>query len=103
MIRSLIRALGILIAIFIIFSTGWAAEETRPLIQIAILLDTSNSRDGLIAQAKTQLWKIVNELTTAKKDGQTPELQGEGKMGDYPSIKLNSAILTLTPFFTCLK
>jgi len=52
-----------------------AAEEKPPLAQIAILLDTSNSMDGLIQQAKTQLWKIVNELATAKKDGRAPLLQ----------------------------
>lgn len=51
-----------------------APEEHKPLVQIAILLDTSNSMDGLIAQAKTQLWKIVNEFITAKRDGKTPEL-----------------------------
>ncbi len=44
-------------------------------IQLAILLDTSNSMDGLINQARTQLWKIVNELATAKRNGQPPQLQ----------------------------
>ncbi|RPI65426.1 MAG: hypothetical protein EHM44_00590, partial [Ignavibacteriales bacterium] len=34
-------------------------------IQLALLLDTSNSMDGLIDQAKSQLWKIVNELATS--------------------------------------
>ncbi len=37
-------------------------------IQLALLLDTSNSMDGLIDQAKSQLWKIVNELAKTKKD-----------------------------------
>ena len=55
-------------------------EQTRPAprqatIQIAILLDTSNSMDGLINQAKSQLWKIVNELATTKKNGKVPHLQ----------------------------
>jgi len=35
-------------------------------IQVALLLDTSNSMDGLIEQAKAQLWEIVNELSYAK-------------------------------------
>ncbi|WP_405208266.1 vWA domain-containing protein [Aquimarina sp. LLG6339-5] len=35
-------------------------------IQVALLLDTSNSMDGLIDQAKAQLWEIVNELSYAK-------------------------------------
>lgn len=43
-------------------------------IQLALLLDTSNSMDGLIDQAKSQLWKIVNELATTKKDNKSVEL-----------------------------
>lgn len=46
----------------------------KPLIQIAILLDTSNSMDGLINQAKTHLWNIVNQFATAKQNGVRPEL-----------------------------
>jgi hypothetical protein len=38
------------------------APPARPTVQIAILLDTSNSMDGLIGQAKTQLWNVVNEF-----------------------------------------
>lgn len=44
-------------------------------IQVAILLDTSNSMDGLIEQAKSRLWNIVNTLTTLKYNGKTPEIQ----------------------------
>lgn len=47
----------------------------KPLVQIAVLLDTSGSMQGLIEQAKGQLWKIVNEFLKAKQDGQTPEVQ----------------------------
>jgi hypothetical protein len=47
----------------------------QPRIQIAILLDTSNSMDGLINQARQQLWKIVNEFATAKQNGKTPKLE----------------------------
>ena len=36
-------------------------------IRVALLLDTSSSMDGLIEQAKSQLWKIVNQLAMAKK------------------------------------
>jgi hypothetical protein len=46
-----------------------------PLVQIAVLLDTSSSMSGLIDQAKTQLWKLVNEFITAKQDGKTPVVQ----------------------------
>ncbi len=44
-------------------------------IKVALLLDTSNSMDGLIAQAKAQLWQIVNELSLAKYGGKNPHLQ----------------------------
>jgi hypothetical protein len=44
-------------------------------IQIAILLDSSNSMDGLIDQTRTQLWQIVNFLTKVTKDGKVPELE----------------------------
>jgi len=45
-------------------------------ILLALLLDTSNSMDGLIDQAKSQLWKIVNELAAAKcGDGSKPNIK----------------------------
>lgn len=47
----------------------------KPAIQIALLLDTSNSMDGLIDQAKSQLWSVVNEFIRAKRDGRTPVLE----------------------------
>ncbi len=46
-----------------------------PIIQLTLLLDTSNSMDGLIEQAKSQLWNIVNELSRTKQNGKTPQLQ----------------------------
>ena len=48
---------------------------TRPAVDVAILLDTSNSMDGLISQAKNQLWTIVQQFADAKKNGQTPILR----------------------------
>lgn len=45
-------------------------------IMLALLLDTSNSMDGLIDQAKSQLWKIVNEVAAAKSgDGNQPNIK----------------------------
>ena len=46
-----------------------------PRIQLAILLDTSNSMDGLIEQTRNQLWQVVNEFATAKQNGVTPILE----------------------------
>ncbi len=48
-------------------------ENTK--IQVALLLDTSGSMDGLIDQAKSRLWNIVNTLTTLKYDGKTPDIE----------------------------
>ncbi len=46
-----------------------------PKVQLALLLDTSGSMEGLIHQARAQLWKIVNEFNTAKREGRTPEVE----------------------------
>jgi hypothetical protein len=43
-------------------SLGAQQAPTRPRIQVAILLDVSNSMDGLIRQAKGQLWNMVQVL-----------------------------------------
>ena len=51
------------------------AAADRPIVQIAILLDTSGSMEGLIEQAKGQLWKIVNEFISARQNGKVPEVQ----------------------------
>ena len=47
----------------------------RAAVDVAILLDTSNSMDGLISQAKGQLWTIVQQFAKAQKNGQTPVLR----------------------------
>ena len=52
-----------------------AKDADRPHIEMVILLDTSGSMSGLINQARTQLWKIVNEFATAERDGQRPDLK----------------------------
>ena len=50
-------------------------KGVRPAVDMAILLDTSNSMDGLIGQAKSQLWTIVQQFAKAKKVGKTPLLR----------------------------
>ncbi|MGD1846377.1 MAG: hypothetical protein ACFB10_13405 [Salibacteraceae bacterium] len=52
-----------------------APEKSDSKIQVALLLDTSGSMSGLINQAKAKLWKIVNELATARQDGAIPQLE----------------------------
>jgi len=57
-------------------STETIEPGKATIVQIALLLDTSNSMDGLINQAKSQLWDIVNEFSMAKCSNDTsPTLQ----------------------------
>jgi hypothetical protein len=46
-----------------------------PKIQAAILLDVSNSMDGLIEQAKAQLWNMVITLGKTRCNGITPNIE----------------------------
>ena len=41
-------------------------KHVNNTVKIALLLDTSNSMDGLIDQAKSQLWDIVNKFAYVK-------------------------------------
>ncbi len=66
--------LALLMVVFVA-NQSFAPVKKKAKIQIALLLDTSNSMDGLIDQAKSQLWKIVNEMATAKYNGETPNLE----------------------------
>src|SRR5512147_1116888 len=78
-----IRLLTVLIATCILVScdSKTNAQATHPdnspkkSIKLALLLDTSNSMDGLIDQAKSQLWSIVNELAKAECDNTKTELK----------------------------
>ncbi|MET1253954.1 vWA domain-containing protein [Aliikangiella maris] len=47
----------------------------RPKIQLAILLDTSNSMDGLIDQTRNQIWQVINEFSNVAKNGVQPVLE----------------------------
>jgi hypothetical protein len=49
--------------------------NASPKIQAAILLDVSNSMDGLIEQAKAQLWNMVTVMGKAKCDGVAPQVE----------------------------
>jgi hypothetical protein len=70
---SLIASASLLRAAEPVKDTKLSADES--LVQLAILLDTSNSMDGLIEQAKSQLWKIVNEFNDAKQGDKKPVVQ----------------------------
>lgn len=62
-------------------------NTNKQFIKVALLLDTSNSMDGLIDQAKAQLWDIVNELSYAKCQNEKPNLQIA--LYEYGNDKLN--------------
>jgi hypothetical protein len=50
-------------------------KDAPNTIQLAILLDVSGSMEGLINQAKSELWAVVNEIAKAKRNGQAPKLE----------------------------
>lgn len=62
--------------------------ESKQFIKVALLLDTSNSMDGLIDQAKAQLWEVVNELSYAKCKKERPSLKIA--LYEYGNDRLNS-------------
>ena len=47
----------------------------EPLIQLALLLDTSGSMEGLVDQARCQLWNVVSELAEARLNGDPIRLE----------------------------
>lgn len=56
--------------------TAQPIHKSKPTVKIALLLDTSNSMDGLINQAKAQLWDVVNKFGYVKCGNDTrPHLQ----------------------------
>ncbi|MDF1694871.1 MAG: VWA domain-containing protein, partial [Saprospiraceae bacterium] len=76
-----------------------AANTSTDAIQVALLLDTSGSMDGLIEQAKSQLWNILNELAKTKKDGEEPNLQiALYEYGNPSTPSNNLEIHQLSPF-----
>ena len=76
-------------------------RETK--IQVAILLDTSSSMDGLIEQAKSRLWNIVNTLTTLKYNGRSPKIEiAIFEYGNDNLRKSDGYIRQVTPLTTNL-
>ncbi len=69
---KLIIAFSTIVASFAVMAFSYAKKSNtpttpiQPKIQAAILLDVSNSMDGLIEQAKAQLWNMVSVMGKAK-------------------------------------
>ena len=75
----------------------------KPLVQMAILLDTSGSMSGLIDQARIELWAIVNEFIFAKRNGIEPELQvALYEYGKSSLVREEGYIRQIVPFTTDL-
>ena len=99
------RLLHILTTPLLLFTSMLAATDgpPRPRVQVALLLDTSNSMDGLIHQAKTQLWRIVNEFAGVRRHGRQPQL--EVALFEYGNNGIPAAVgyvRMVTPFTTDL-
>lgn len=66
------------VILFSVFLTSIAfaqpAQSNRK-IQVGILFDTSNSMDGLIDQAKSRIWSIVNEVSSLTYNGLPPTIE----------------------------
>ena len=75
--KSVLKVITILL--LVITTNSFASHEPKEVksetIKVALLLDTSNSMDGLINQAKAQLWQIINELSYAKYGIKKPNLE----------------------------
>lgn len=50
-------------------------SEVKPLIQIALLVDTSGSMKGLVDQARYQLWNVVSDLSDASRSDEPIRLE----------------------------
>lgn len=93
------RFLFLLASIFLtsLFSPALFAQRK---IQVAILFDTSNSMDGLIDQAKSRIWNIVNEVSSLRYNGTAPDIEFAlyqyGNDGLEPSDHYIQQILNLT-------
>jgi hypothetical protein len=49
--------------------------DSKRKIQLAILFDTSNSMDGLLDQAKSRIWNIVNTIAKLEYDNEQPQIE----------------------------
>ncbi len=68
-------------------------DSVQDTIQVAILLDTSGSMDGLINQARAHLWKMVDDLgqMTRKVDGKVRGVKVELALYEYGNESLPAA------------
>lgn len=83
------------------FSDADDSRTKKNTIQVALLLDTSGSMDGLLEQAKSQLWQILNLLAeTERQDGETKLEIALYEYGNTSRRTLNRQIRQLSGFTT---
>jgi hypothetical protein len=78
-------------------------QNQQRKIQVAILFDTSSSMNGLLSQAKSRIWNIVNTLTAFEYNGQVPAF--EFALYDYGNSSLSAKdnyVRCISPFTTDL-
>lgn len=73
--KYMAASLLLIIAIINTASAQQLKPENAKKIQVAILLDVSGSMDGLIEQAKSQLWNMVTVLGKAQCNGTAPKIE----------------------------
>lgn len=77
--KTLAVTIFILATVFLLSFTNTSQhvvkKSAKAKIQAAILLDVSGSMDGLIEQAKAQLWNMVNVMGKAQCNNQTPQIE----------------------------
>ncbi|MEX1192258.1 MAG: hypothetical protein WEA99_09810 [Brumimicrobium sp.] len=78
-------------------------DENQRKIQLAILFDTSGSMQGLLEQAKSRIWSIVNTVGTLEYDDQSPKV--ELALYDYGNTgnpEADGFVRQISPFTTDL-
>jgi hypothetical protein len=76
-------------------------NSKKTKIKLALILDTSNSMDGLIDQAKNQLWKIVMELAKTKdKNNEDPSIDLALYQYGNDNLSLRNGYVELVQKFT---
>lgn len=66
------------VSLFVNFNISQNANtplNSKRKIQLAILFDTSNSMDGLLDQAKSRIWNIVNTIAKLEYDNERPQIE----------------------------
>ena len=69
------------LSFFLLINSGTARaavappSQNKPIIQLALILDTSTSMQGLLDQAKTRIWQLVNTLAKASRQGKSAEIK----------------------------